>query len=104
MSFDIDVVVDNMGFAIIDAAKDDVIDIKNYSDTILKNKKESLKELGAAMLANEISDDIFNSELEREKKVVEAELLTIKLMSQAVAQKAVNSAINVFVNAVKAAV
>ena len=104
MSFDIDLVVNNMGMAIIDAAKDDVVDIKNYSDVILKNNKDSLKELADAKVANEISDDIFNSEIEREKKVVEAELQTITLMTDAAAQKAVNSAINVFVNAVKAAV
>ena len=104
MSFDIDLVVNNMGLAIVDAAKDDVVDIKNYSDVILKNKKDSLKELADAKVANEISDDIFNSEIEREKKVVEAELQTITLMTDAAAQKAVNSAINVFVNAVKAAV
>ena len=104
MSFDIDLVVNNMGLAIIDAAKDDVVDIKNDLDVILKNKKDSLKELADAKVANEISDDIFNSEIEREKKVVEAELQTITLMTDAAAQKAVNSAINVFVNAVKAAV
>ncbi len=104
MSLNIDLVLKDMGFAIIDSVKDDVVDIKNYTETILKNNKESLKELAEAWIANEIPDLIFDAEVERERKVVETELLTIKLMKQAAAQQAANSAINIFMKAVKAAV
>lgn len=104
MSLNIDLVLKDMGFAIIDSVKDDVVDIKNYTDTILQNNKESLKELAEAWIADEISDSVFDAEVEREKKVVETEILTINLMEQAAAQQAANSAINVFLKAVKAVV
>jgi len=70
------------------------------SKEILDTERESLRELGDARLRNEIDDAVFNREIEREKKVVEAELLTIKIMTKASSQKAVNAAIDVFVNAV----
>lgn len=103
MSFDIESVSKQMASAISDSVKDDVGEIKQYADTIIKNEKESLKELGEARIRGQITDDVFDREIEREKKVVETELLAIQIMTQAAAQKAVNSAINVFVAAVKAA-
>jgi hypothetical protein len=70
----------------------------------MDSEKESLKELGEAKLRGDIDQAVFDREIEREKKVVEAELLTIKIMTKALAQKAVNAAIEVFVKAVKAAI
>ena len=75
---------------------------KNIQIVFLKNN-ESLKEFGEARVERKNSESVFNDQVEREKKVVESELLTIKLMNQAAAQRAVNSAINVFINAVKVA-
>ena len=103
MSFDIESVSKQMVSAISDFVKDDVGEIKQYADTIIKNEKDSLKELAEARIQGQITDDVFDREIEREKKVVETELLTIRLMTKASAQKAVNSAVNVFVAAVKAA-
>jgi hypothetical protein len=104
MSFNIDSVIKDMGAVIKSSVKDDVGDIKDYADEILLNEKESLKELGAARLTNQISEAVFKSEVEREKKVVEAELMTISIMTKAAAQRAVNAAINVFVDAVMKAI
>ena len=104
MSFDIESILEDMVNAISDSVKDDVGEIKEYADTIIKNEKESLKELGEARVLDEITDEVFDREIEREKKVVETELLTIRLMTEAAAQKAVNAAIEVFVAAVKAAI
>jgi len=84
--------------------KEGADDIKGAVKEILDAEKESLRELGEARLKNEIDDTVFNRELEREKKVVEAELLTIQIMTKALAQKAVNEALDIFVKAVKAAV
>jgi len=42
--------------------------------------------------------------LKREKKVLEAEMLTISIITKAAAQKAINAAINVLADAVKLAI
>ena len=104
MSFDIETVYNDMVSAMSDAVKDDVGEIKQYADTIIKNEKKSLKKLGEARIQGQITDEVFDREIKREKKVVETELLTIQLMTEASVQKAVNAAINVFVKAVKAAI
>ena len=103
MSFDIESVCKEMVNAMSDSVKDDIGEIKQYADTIIKNEKKSLKKLGEARIQGQITDEVFDREIKREEKVVETELLTIQLMTEASAQRAVNSAINVFVNAVKAA-
>ena len=104
MSFDIDQVLRDMADAISDAVKEGAGDIKAFAKEIVNAEKDSLKELGEARLRGEIDDAVFEREIEREKKVVEAELLAIKIMTKALAQKAVNAAIEVFVKAVKAAI
>ena len=104
MSFDIENVLKDMATAINESVKDDIGEIKDYANTILENEKESLKELGKARVLGQISDEVFDSEIKREKKVVETELLTIQIMTEAAAQKAVNAAIEVFVSAVRAAI
>lgn len=103
MSFDIESVSKKMISAMSDAVKDDVGEIRQYADTIIENEKKSLKKLGEARIQGQIDDDVFDREIRREKKVVETELLAIQLMTEASAQKAVNSAMSVFVKAVKAA-
>jgi len=104
MGFDINTVLNDMAKAIKDEVKVNIGDIKEYADKILENEKESLEELGQARVSGEIDDETFEREVEREKKVVEAELLTIRIMTKALAQKAVNAAIDVFVKAVKLAI
>ena len=103
MSFDIDTVKRDMTRALKGAIEDDVGDIGEYADIIMANQKHSLQELGEALVAGDISEDEFNSELEREKRVFEAELMTVQLMTRAAAQDAVNAAIDEFVEAVEAA-
>jgi hypothetical protein len=104
MSFDINKVINDMAQAIRDEVKVNIGDIKEYANKILENEKQSLEELGQARVSGEIDDETFEKELEREKKVVEAELLTIKIMTKALAQKAVNAAIDIFAKAVKLAI
>ena len=97
-------ILKDMADAISNAVKEGTGDIKAFAKEILDSEKESLKELGEAKLRGDINQEVFDREIEREKKVVEAELLTIKIMTKALAQKAVNAAIEVFVKAVKAAI
>ena len=104
MSFDISQVLSDMADAVSDSLKEDAGDIKSAVESILEAEKESLLELGEARLSGEIDQAVFDREIEREKKVVEAELLTIEIMTKASAQKAVNAAIEVFEKAVKAAI
>jgi len=102
MGFNIDPVLINMAgeiSKIVGGGADD----KKRSEEILDSKKESLRKLGEALLNNEIDDELFNKELKREMLVVEAELLTNKIMKKASAEKAINKAIKLFVDALKVA-
>jgi hypothetical protein len=104
MSFDINTIINNMKNAAAGAVKDELEDIPAYLNQIFENEKEALKNLAEARLAGEISDKEFQNELTREKKVLEAEMLTISIMTKAVAQKAINAAMNVLVDAVRLAI
>lgn len=103
MSFDIAKVLQDMTTAVKDTVQEEVGDISQYAKQIMENEKESLEELASARLSGEIDDDIFKREIERERTVVETELLTIEVMTKALSQKAVNAAIDVFIQAVKLA-
>ena len=52
-------------------------------------------------LAGEINDAVFDQELDREKSVLEGELLTARIMSKAGIQKAVNAAMDVLRNSIR---
>lgn len=104
MSFDIGAVLGDMADAVINVVSDDSGKVDEYAKRIMENEREALEELAQARLSGEISEDEFNEEVEREKKVIEAGLLTLEIMTKAMAQKAVNFAINVFVKAVKLAI
>lgn len=102
MSLNIEQILGDMAGSMAQTAKDGAGDIGNFARQILNNQKESLQELGEARVNGEIDDETFAYELEREKKVTEAELLTIEIMTLATAQKAVNAAIKIFEKSVKA--
>jgi hypothetical protein len=104
MSFNISTIIKDMKNAAVEAVKDDLDIVPPYVKKIFDNEKDALKALAEARLAGEISDKEFQRELKREKKVLEAEMLTISIISKAIAQKAINAAINVLVDAVKLAV
>jgi len=104
MNFDIDQVLKDMASAITGTVKEGAGDIKDAVEKIMDAEKESLKELAEARLRGEIDDAVFKREIEREKLVVEAELLTISIMTKAMAQKAINTAMDIFFKAVNAAI
>jgi len=101
MAFDINKVLSSMQAAAVDAVKDDVDNIPAYLLQIFENQKEALTDLAEARLSGEISEQIFHKELEREAKVLETEMLTISIMTKAIAQKAINAAMNVLKDAIK---
>jgi hypothetical protein len=104
MDFDINTVLNNMKNAAIDAVQYDLQDIPVYLQQIFENEKESLQALAEARITGEISDSEFQNELSREKKVLEAEALTISIMTKAIAQKAINAAIDVLEEAIRLAI
>lgn len=103
MAFDIHAVLNNMKIAAVDAVKDDLENIPEYLFIILENEKDALGLLAEARLAGEITDEVFQKELEREKQVLEVEMLTISIMTKAIAQKAINAAMNTLTDAIKLA-
>lgn len=103
MSFDIDSVLRDMVDAANDVVKEEKEEIKESVKEILHTEKKSLQNLSEAMLRKEIDNVIFEKEIKREKIVIEAELLTIKIMTDALAQKVVNAVTDVFFKAVNAA-
>jgi hypothetical protein len=103
MSFNIETVLKDMGVAAKKTLEKDLGEIEDFSKEILEEEEESLELIAKERVAGRWSEEKFNRELGREKKVIEAELLTIEIMTKAAAQRAVNAAIEVFVKAVKAA-
>lgn len=101
MPFDINEVINNMKDAAIGAVKDDIENIPDYLLQVIENEKDSINYLAEARLAGVISDNEFFDELEREKKVLEAEMLTISILTKAIAQKAINAAMNALRDAIK---
>jgi len=104
VSFDIEQVLKEMGAAIGDTAQKGSGAIESYAQTILEKERKSLQELAEARVTGEIDEATFNQELERERLVVETELLTGEIMTKALVQKAVNAALEVFNKAVQAAI
>lgn len=103
MAFDINKIIGSMKDAAVDAVKDDVESIPAYLLQIFDNKKEALMVLAEAKLSGEISEHVFLKELDRESKVLETEMLTISIMTKAIAQKAINAAMNALKEAVRIA-
>ena len=104
MGFDINTVLKDMSDAIQGILKAQVGEIKEYGKEVLENEKASLQELAEARIKGDIDDAVFEQELAREMKVIEAELLTAKIMTKVAAQKATNAAIDILTKAVKAAI
>ncbi|KZN38770.1 hypothetical protein N475_15340 [Pseudoalteromonas luteoviolacea DSM 6061] len=58
------------------------------------DKEQSLTELSTAYLQGELNEDELKQELEREQKVIEAQLITLEIAAKAAIQKAVNGVMN----------
>lgn len=104
MAFNFNLVLGDMTDAIRENSADEAGNISTYAETVMEKEKISLQELAQARLVGDISEQEFNDEVEREKKVLQAELLTLKIMGKAMAQRAVNAAMGVFINAIKVAI
>jgi len=104
MNFDINEVL----FLMTDAIKQNVAEnweeVKNPANAFLQNRKERLALLADLLIKKDISKARFESRMEDEKLIAEAQLHAIAVISKAIAQKAANAAIDIFQKAVMAAV
>lgn len=72
--------------------------------SVLDKNRESIAELVAARSNGDINEEEFNVELQREKAILEAEMLSLEIVSKSAVQKAMNAAMDTLTNAVKMAI
>jgi hypothetical protein len=104
MNFDINEVLFQMTDAIKQNVAENWDEVKQPTNAFLQNRKERLDLLADLLIKKEISQKRFDSRMEDEKLIAEAEFHSIAVISKAIAQKAANAAIEIFQKAVKAAV
>jgi len=79
---------------------------KNFGEYVLAaldSNKEIIAELVAAYSKGDINEEEFNLEVQREKAILEAEMISLQLVSKSAVQKAMNAAMNTLTNAVNMA-
>jgi hypothetical protein len=79
-------------------------EVKEVANQFLQNRKERFALLAELRISGDLDHEKFLSRVEDEKLIFEAELNALAAISKAVAQQAVNGAIDVFLKAVQKAV
>ena len=77
--------------------------IKDCAEEALKEQEDALKEIAAARLKGELTDEEVKSQLEDEQETFEAALLACEVKTKAAAQRAANAAFKVLEEAIKVA-
>ncbi len=103
MNFDINEIVPQMVNVIKDTVKKDWKEVKGNATNFLHARKDRLDLLASMRLQNEIEQEFFLKRLNDEKKIFESELLSLKIVSLAIAQKAANAAFDVLNKAIESA-
>lgn len=101
MSFDIDSVLGDMASTLTATVSEGTGDMRAFAEQVLAGHRNSLAELAEARINGWIDDGTFEREVERERTVLETELLTLETMGRATAQRAVNDTVAVFARAVR---
>jgi hypothetical protein len=104
MKFDINEVLSQMLAAIKGEVDSNWNKVKDTANQFLQNKKDRLELLADLRIKGDISQEKFDSRLQDEKLLIEAELNAIAVISKAIAQNAANAAIDILGKAVKAAI
>ena len=104
MKFDINEVIAEMVVAVKGAVGENWNEVLPVTNQFLQNRKERLELLAELRISGDISHKRFESRLNDEKLVAEAEFHAIAVISKVIAQKAANAAIEVLENAVKTAI
>jgi len=104
MDFDINEVLSDMLKAVKLSVEDSWDETKVVANQFFERRKERLELIAELRITGKMSQEDFESRMEDEKLVGEAELHAIAVISKAMAQKAINAAIEVLSKAVKAAI
>lgn len=102
--FDTDAVMTDMLAAIQSAVSHHWKEIKSSMNQFLASRKSRFELLAELRITGELSQEHFESRLQDEKLIAEAEMQALEVISKAMAQKAANSAIDIFQKAVGAAI
>jgi hypothetical protein len=101
MKFDINQIVNDMLAAIRGVVADNWDEVKTVATEFLKRRKDRLQMIAELRISGELTQEKFESRMNDEKLIAEAELNAIGVISKAIAQKAVNAAMDVLSKAVK---
>jgi hypothetical protein len=104
MSFNINEVSSGMLSEIKGAVAEDWPQVKATAERFLQNKKDRLALLAELRIKGELSQAKFESRLQDEKLILEAELNALAVLSKAIAQNAANAALEILGKAVTAAI
>jgi len=104
MKFNIEETLNEMLSVMRGVAKEHWKDMESVTMNFFNRKKERLEMLAKMRISGEITQARFESRLEDEKLILEAELNAIAVLSKAITQKAINGAIDVLEKAVTKAV
>lgn len=101
MKLDVDQVMADMLTAMKNSIKKDGGKTKRLTGELFKNQKERFELYAELRITNEITQEQFESRLEDNKQIMEAELEAAIVISKVATQNAVNAALDVFNKAVK---
>lgn len=94
MSIDVSSILSEMSEAAIESLGSKGSSMINKFSSVFDQRHDSLKELLEAYSEGDISQEDFKFELEKEKNIIEAELITLEIEGKSAIQKAVNSAMS----------
>ncbi|NCU32071.1 MAG: hypothetical protein EOM23_03865 [Candidatus Moranbacteria bacterium] len=104
MKFDIEETLKEMLAAMKGVAEQHWKDVESTASGFLQRRKERLEMIAILRINGELSPEKFKSRLEDEKLILEAELNALAVLSKAITQKAVNSAIEILEKTVEKAI
>lgn len=101
MKFDLEATIKGMVLAVRDSVEKDYGEAEYVSRLFLEANKNRYQKLVDFRLAGKIDDQNFQSRLNDEKLMLEAQLNTLAIISKVKAQNAANAAFEVLESAVK---
>jgi len=104
MAFNIGEVLNDMAAAAAEVLGEEWPKARTCLKAALRDERDALKDIAQARIDKEISDAEMREQLADEKETVKAALLACEVIGKVAAQKAVNAAIRVLVDAIRAAV
>ncbi|PSW07161.1 hypothetical protein [Photobacterium lipolyticum] len=104
MSLNIGSVINNMARSAGNSLQEDGTDMTQEVLRILKCSEQEISDLLNAATSGEISEDEFKVEVEREKLVLETELISLEIASKAAVQQAINAAMDTLRSAIETAI